>query len=481
MRTLLLSSVLCALLARAGWSDEPTRPVEMTLRPRAVESPVMKYRLLPAEAEIKAGNAVPILLRLPWEQNQWMSKVFPTLHEWEARPLTAPDWRTSDGVLPLSFYRELKRAAYRRDADWEYPIGEQSGYSILLPDVQGLRGFLVSGLSARIRYHLSRGELEPAREGILVGLANGRHLAQTPFFVNQLVAATIQRAMLERTAELIVQPNCPNMYWALSTLPESLIELDRAADFEGTLFAQTFPVAEDLDRPRDAKEWRKMGDQLVKLLEELQEIPPAPAKPAAEGPIDDILIQLLQRLGVGETGRMAFAKAAREELAELTGLPADKVAAMSDDEVGIRWYVRRRLSRDQKAAAVMRLQPREAWPRLAELQAESDALKAKMGGKGIEFLNPVGIYVSAWSLRRQVDSLRIVEAVRDHLARKGNLPKMLGEIEGLSIPSDALTGEPFGWSVEGKTAVLKMPALPESLSASAKSRAGAMEYRIRVE
>ncbi len=66
------------------------------------------------------------------------------------------------------------------------------------------------------------GELDKACEGILVGLANGRHLAQTPFYINQLVALSIHQVMLDRTAELISQPDSPNLYWALSTLPDSL-------------------------------------------------------------------------------------------------------------------------------------------------------------------------------------------------------------------------------------------------------------------
>src|SRR5262249_589805 len=162
------------------------------------------------------GNAVPILLRLPWEQTPWMNTVYPTLQDWESRPLTAPEWEGSGGVLPEHFYLEMKRAAFRRDAAWEYPIGEtQTLYLILLPDIQGMRVFLGQGLSARIRYHLSRGEFEQARNGILVGLANGRHLAQTPFYINQLVALSIHRIMLDRCAELIAQPNSPNLYWAL--------------------------------------------------------------------------------------------------------------------------------------------------------------------------------------------------------------------------------------------------------------------------
>ena len=122
------------LLVCGGLPAEEPKPIELVIEPRAIETPVLKYRLLPTEPELKPGNAVPILLRLPWEQMPWMTKVYPTLQEWDERPLTAPEWATSDGVLPESFFSEMKRAAFRREAQWEYPIAETSSpYLILLP------------------------------------------------------------------------------------------------------------------------------------------------------------------------------------------------------------------------------------------------------------------------------------------------------------------------------------------------------------
>ena len=155
--TLVLAMAATAIYGTSRGED--SKPIEITIYERATESPALKYQLLPSEAELKAGNAAPILLRLPWEQTAWMNKVFPTLHEWESRSLDAPEWNAFGGVLPSNFYAEMKRAAYRREATWEYPIGETpTPYMILLPDVQGLRGFLRHGLSARIRWHLSRGK-----------------------------------------------------------------------------------------------------------------------------------------------------------------------------------------------------------------------------------------------------------------------------------------------------------------------------------
>ncbi len=458
----------CALVGPLS-AEEP-QPIELTIRACAIETPVLKYRLLPAEADMKPGDAAPILLRLPWEQAKWMNEVFPSLSEWESRPLDAPEWENSGGVLPERFFDEMKRAAFRRDAHWEYPIGETtSPYLILLPDVQGLRGFLGYGLAARIRYHISRGELEQAREGILVGLTNGRHLAQTPFYIVQLVALAIHRSMLDRTAELISQPDSPNLYWALSTLPDSLIELDRAASLASSMFSMTLPAANDLDQPRDAEEWQKMGEQLVNLLIEFDELPRPLQKRRSDWAPDQIA---------------KWAPSARDELPGLLQVPTEKVAAMSDAEASVRWYVHQRLAIDQRMAAVTSLAPREALPQFIQLKREIKTMHEKASTREAEVFDPAAIYVTAWSLRRKIAALRIIEAVRHYLAEHdGKLPATLDEVDGAPIPRDPLMDQPFIWQIDGKTALLKAPSLPDRILAPDSSAQGnsQVQYRLRVE
>ena len=460
MRTCLLPGLLISLWSAALAAQEP---ITLSIHPRAIETPVLKYRLFPPEADLKSGNAVPILLRLPWEQVNYVSSdKFRDLDDWNSQPLDSPEWKDFRQSFPFRFYDEMKRAAYRREAAWEYPLSEEPPFLILLPDVQGMRQWLGRGLSAKIRYHLSRGELEQAREGILVGLANAKHISTTPFHVNQLVATAIHRIMLDRVGELISQPDSPNLYWALAALPESLVALDRAADFEGSAFLLTFPAAADLDQPRDAAEWKKMLQQWHELNRYLNRAPHDQIK-EAEGTIAPL------------------AKVARGELPGLAGLPADRVAAMSDEEAAVRWLVHVRLSYDQQEAAALSLPPREALPRLKQLRAEKAAIESKVGAARIELRDTTAGYVAMWSLRRKIAALRTIEAVRHHLARyAGKLPANLTDIADVTLPLDPLTDQPFVWKVDGNQATLAAPNLPVDLAPLGPmgQRPGFLEYRL---
>jgi hypothetical protein len=287
--------------------------------------------------------------------------------------------------------------------------------------------------------------------------------------------------MLERTDELISQPNSPNLYWALSTLPNSLLEFDRAASFEGDMFAMTFPAVNDFDRPRDAREWNRMARQLVEFLEQLGEIPRqvVPKEDAS------VVEQLLQQLKPADKAHLSrVVRQVRADLARMLGVPAERVAEMSDDEAGVRWYAHLRMARDQHAAAILPLPPREAWPQLKKLQEEIASMQETTGTKGFDFLNPTSIYISTWSLKRKIQSLRIIEAVRHHLAMHNNqLPETLDEIQEVPIPVDPLTDQPFQWKVDGKIATLKAPPLPDDVvePASAVATGNVLEYRLQVK
>jgi len=249
-----------------GPAPAATPVQELTIYARAVEQPLMKYRLFPAEYDLRAGNAAPILVRFPWEQTAYFSQVVPTFNDYLDLALDNPKLRNAEDVFNPHFYSELKRAAYRRTAEWEYPIGEKPLANILLPDVQGARSIVGRGLSVWIRHKLSHGKLAEAREGILVGLAVSRHYGRTPFVITQLVCIAVDSMMLSRLEELLSQPDSPNLYWALTALPRPLVDLRSSIELELRFLQMTVPGLENLDQLRTEEEWTERAHAVIDLF-----------------------------------------------------------------------------------------------------------------------------------------------------------------------------------------------------------------------
>jgi hypothetical protein len=192
---------------------------DLTVSGVAVSSPVLEHRLLPAEYELRDGNAATILLRLPWDRADFMNLEVNKFSGILEIPFTEIDQiRAAGEGLPPALYSEIHRSAYRRTAVWEYPIDEGPQSQVLLNDVQGARQLIFRGLAVWIRFQIIDGKIDKAREGVLVGLSNARHFARTPFLICHLVAAVNSNLMLDRLEELIEQPNCPNFYWPLTAL-----------------------------------------------------------------------------------------------------------------------------------------------------------------------------------------------------------------------------------------------------------------------
>src|SRR5277367_2592862 len=82
--------------------------LELTVSPKAIERPLMKYRLFPADYELHDGNAAPILLRLPWEHSLYFSQTVPKFKDYLDVPLDDVKLRGEDVFI---FFPALKRAA----------------------------------------------------------------------------------------------------------------------------------------------------------------------------------------------------------------------------------------------------------------------------------------------------------------------------------------------------------------------------------
>ena len=445
MRSVVTLTLLCVLTATAAWGADPAAAKkpgdpwhELTLSPRAIERPLSKYRLMPAEFEMHEGNAAPILLRLPWEQTPYFANELPKLSEYLDLPLNSPKFQGND-VFP--FFKRIKSAAYRKTANWEYPIGEQPYGDILLPDVQGARYVVGHGLSAWIRQRLAQGKLDQAQEGIRVGLAVMRHYGRTPFAITQLVCCAVDSMFLSRIAELISQPESPNLYWALTQLPRPLIDVRHAVEMDERFLQMTVPGLDDLKQIRTKEEWTGRALAVIQFFRESDQQAPSGGNGAA-----------FERV----------VKAARADLPASTEGGAKRVDQMSDGEAAVRWLLDVNNELAGERTALNSMEPPQAFPRLAAMHERIKDLRNVLGVKGSYLTTSIlNTYISSHKIEREIDALRIVEALRHYAANHdGHLPESLDKISELPIPNDPFTGKPFHYEVKDGVATLSGETVP---------------------
>ena len=440
---LILTCIVGATAANAADSPSPKQAIdpfrELVVSPRAIERPLTKYRLMPAEYELHDGNAAPILLRLPWEQTPYFAKEVPKLVEYLDLPLNSPKFQGND-VFP--FFNRIKSAAYRKTADWQFPIGEQPFGDILLPDVQGARYVVGHGLSAWIRQRLAQGKLEQAREGIRVGLALVRHYGRTPFAITQLVCCAIDSMFVARIAELVSQPDSPNLYWALTQLPRPLVDVRPSVEMEQRFLQMTVPGLDDLSQIHTKEEWTGRALAIIQFFRESDQT--ARFEKGGNAAAFDRVV-----------------KAARAELPAWTEGGTRRVEEMSDGEAALRWLIDVFNDLMGEMAAIESLDPPAALPRLAVLQTRIKDFQAAVGApKSYLVIAMASCYRAPHKLEREIDALRIVEALRHYAAgHDARLPESLDKITDLPIPNDPFTGKAFHYEVKDGVATLSGDAI----------------------
>ena len=116
---------------------------------------------------------------------------------------------------------QIEFGARRKTCDWNYTLPEQRLDVIHLAarDAQQMRQW-VRLLDLKARLEIAEGKFDEAIRTIETGLAFARHIAEGPFLINGLIGIAGAYVMLGRCDELIAQPGAPNLYWALTALPQ---------------------------------------------------------------------------------------------------------------------------------------------------------------------------------------------------------------------------------------------------------------------
>jgi hypothetical protein len=450
---LLVTHDLAAQDTSAG--DKATSPWavdrELTVTPQVEPKPALEYRLMPPSWELMSGNAVPIYLRLAHEQSDAeRTYLMETPKAWNKAPVAEIPLEEAKKYFHTQgpHYRQIELGARRRTAEWEYTLDEPNPIGLLLPDVNWMRNYEPM-LVLRARMALAEKDFTAACHHLETGFAFSRHVGEGPTLIHSLVAMSMASQFADTVVDFIEQPDSPNLYWALTAMPQPLIDLRAGLAFEYQTIDKQFPELIDLDRERTAEQWdaalRRVRTEMRQLDRDAKGKPAhpewfpkdcAPEDPASKSP------------------NLATA---REHVARTKGLAADKVEKMPPAQV-LLIYIAGTSHEDRdhwhKATHLPYPEARGVLQAAAKRLRDAPVTEGHVPSRIL--LSALDVVVSRQNVvERNIAALRVIEASRLHAAaHDGQLPEKLSDVTEVPIPIDPGTGKPFDYRLDGDTGII---------------------------
>ncbi len=429
-----LTLLLIAIFGEVRGDD----PVEiiLALHPARIDPFAAPPRLLPADPDLKPGNAAVVLNGLMAERLGYWS-LWDTIYDDAGLPVGDPRIAATEvaGIIP-----DMIRAGLIRDADWNHPVREV-GANVSLGDMQMVRGLLDRPLTIWIKQKLAERDLTTATEGIRTQLACARHMGKAPFMITAMQAHAVGTVAIDNLEYLVAQSGCPNLRWSLSVLPPLLFDAPSMLEWHTRLLELSLPrLKMGIPHDSDLEAWQQIASDYFDLIEDSQN-PLAPEQRA------DLILRC--------------APLGRERLVQRGLLSADAAMAISPETAVMRAIL------DHHATLVRQMRLAWALPRsgaigqLATLDALAGAWDLELDSWPLAsgFLKDF-LFFNHFS--RRTAMLETVESLRHHAAtHDGHLPATLADLE-YAPRRDPVSGLPFLY-VRGdspSTATLSMPDIP---------------------
>jgi hypothetical protein len=432
--TLLL--VLAAPCRAQQAGAKPELLIRLCVAPAKTPEPALKYLLLPDLREMNPGNPIQGYMKCFLEQYRFVydEQEFDRRKMLLAMPL--------DELLlpePPGFGRfilaRVDAAARLDNPDWQILLKLRAeGFETLLPDVQAMRS-LARALGTRFHAEVAGGRIDEAIRTAKTMFAMSRHMGEHPTLIGELVGIAIAAIAINPLEEMLEQPNCPNLYWALTNLPEPFITCKTALDGE-RLTLWGFIRDLDTTAPMGSAAIKKFIDRLDRLI--------------ASGPPDPTSSEVRRYLSARTKDEKKLA-AAHSRLVR-SGLPEALVKTFPADQVILVDESRELQARFDETARLMVFPP---W--------QFEAITEKAGAAKREpalfadALMPAqsAVQRAQGRITQRFALLRHVEAVRMYAAdHAGVLPAKLSDLS-VPLPDDPFTGKPFRYELVGATAHLR--------------------------
>src|SRR5262249_42162611 len=116
-------------------------------------------------------------------------------------------------------------AARLNALDWQAAQRIEAGIVDLVPPELGQFQILAQALRVRFRGEVAERRFPEAVRSAQTMFAFARHLGAHPSPVGGRVGLAVAHLGLVTLQELVQQPGCPNLYWALTDLPCPLVDV----------------------------------------------------------------------------------------------------------------------------------------------------------------------------------------------------------------------------------------------------------------
>ncbi len=418
-------------------APKPELLISLSVVPAAAPQPALKYLLIPELREMNPGNPIQGYLKCYLEQYRFVydEEKFDRRRTLLAMPLDelpAPEAPIEFGPFALA---QVDAAARLDNPDWQILLKLRAdGFETLLPDVQVMRS-LGRALAVRFRSEIAGGRIDDAIRTAKTMFAMANQLGEHPTYIGDLVGIAIASIAIGPLEEMIQHADCPNLYWALTNLPDPLVPINRATEGERMSLCW---VTRDLDRARPMSD-----EQIKRFITYVEKMAGSDARLLANGGIRGYLDT--------RTKDVAKLAAARKRLGDL-GLPEARVKSFPADQVILLDEERELRARYDEIAKLMGF----PLPQFQVLYEKLGSGKKEPALLADAFLpSQQAVRWAVARLAQRIALLRNVEALRMHAAEhKGVFPAGLADVS-VPLPDDPVTGRPFVYELTGKTAHLR--------------------------
>lgn len=426
--------------------DEPTKDqTVLTISAAAEVVPALRYRFWPHPDDLHAARG---------ETHFYRAIMFYREIDREARfraeGIFLEDFDNADPDAVKKYLEqaestilELRELSLSADQSWDLGIRKRKGldwYSFLLPDVQESRA-LARLLLLQAKQQLAEDDFDGLVETLQIGFRLAGFVGQGEVMVQQLVGLAIQGVFLEMVEDAITHPECPNLYWALASIPRPLCDLRRSTEFEASSMLRVFPFLELAKEGHLTDEqWRQ---KMLSMGKELQKM---------SGP-KPMMIAAMALL----VGSQAQAEFARERLLAAGYSAADLEHRGQIDLIALDTHLELKTIQDDMTKGALLPADRRSATLKRSKKSIRDQRGAANGGQPSIASVLAGLLLPAThaamhaGTRTQFNLNRLltIEAIRDQLAQPpGRFPASLESLTRLPAFDDPFTGNPLQYELD---------------------------------